>query len=275
MSIEHWQLEGSAAELYQRYLVPAITTKWAQDLIDRVQPRAGEAVLDIACGTGVLARLAAQKVTDGQVTGLDLNPGMLAVARDLPNDGRPITWIEGSALDLPFPPDSFDVVLCQLGLQFFPDQKRAVREMRRVLRNSGRAALSVYSPIERTPGAHAFVLALDEVLGTDSSRIKRGEHSFAKPAELEILLRDCGFAGVEVQTVTQTIAFPSVLDYVRFQLLATPMTILLKDRTEDERQAIISSVASKTTALSTPAMLDGGRFAFPQEAYVAIAKGSG
>jgi len=69
----------------------------------------------------------------------------------------------------------------------------------------------------------------------------------------------------------QTIVFPSVLDYVRFQLLATPMTILLKDKIEPERQAIISSVASRTAALSTPTMLEGGKFTFPQEAYVCVA----
>ncbi len=129
----------------------------------------------------------------------------------------------------------------------------------------------VYSPIERTPGANAFVLALDEVLGPEASRIKRGEHSFSNSAELEKLLRDAGFGTVDVQTVVQTIAFPSILDYVRFQLLATPMTVLLKNKTEPERQAVISLVASKAAALSSPSMLDGGRFTFPQEAYIAIA----
>jgi hypothetical protein len=84
-------------------------------------------------------------------------------------------------------------------------------------------------------------------------------------------LRDSGFNAVDVQTVEQTIVFPSVLDYVRFQLLATPMTVLLKDRTEHEREAIISSITSKTIAVSGPAMLEGGRFTFPQETYVAIA----
>ena len=87
MSDDHWQLEGSAAELYQRYLVPGITTKWAEDLVDRAQLRAGEEVLDIACGTGVVTRLAARKVTPGHVTGLDLNAGMLAVARSVPTEG--------------------------------------------------------------------------------------------------------------------------------------------------------------------------------------------
>jgi ubiquinone/menaquinone biosynthesis C-methylase UbiE len=274
MSDGHWQLEGSAAELYQRYLVPAITTKWAEDLIERAQLRSGEAVLDIACGTGVVARLAAKRVGGGKVTGLDLNPGMLAVARGVQCEGAPITWVDGSALDLPSPPDSFDAVLCQLGLQFFPDQHQALQEMRRVVKGSGRVVLNVYSSIERTPGAHAFVVALDEVLGQNSSRIKRGEHSFTDPAQLETLLTLAGFAFVSVATVQQTITFPSVLDYVRFQLLATPMTALLKDKTEAERQSIISSVASKTTALSTPAMLGGGSFSFPQEAYVAIARQS-
>jgi ubiquinone/menaquinone biosynthesis C-methylase UbiE len=274
MSDGHWQLEGSAAELYQRYLVPGITAKWAEDLVHRARLRGGEEVLDVACGTGVVARLAAGKVAPGHVTGLDLNAGMLAVARNVLNEGASVNWMEGSALDLPFPSGRFDAVLCQLGLQFFPDQPRALREMHRTVRERGRIALNVYSPIERTPGANAFVSALDEVLGPEASRIKRGEHSFTNPAQLEKLLGDAGFGTVDVQTVVQTITFPSVLDYVRFQLLATPMTILLKDKIEPERQEIISSVAARAATLSTPAMLDGGKFTFPQEAYVAIASPS-
>ena len=272
MTDGHWQLEGTAAELYQRYLVPGITSKWAEDLVNRAQLRAGDDALDIACGTGVVARLAAKKVASGRVTGLDLNAGMLAVARGVISEGAAINWTEGSALDLPFPSARFDAVLCQLGLQFFPDQPKALREMRRVVREPGRIALSVYSPIERTPGADAFVRALDEVLGPQASRIKRGEHSFAEPAQLEKLLHDAGFGTVDVQTVVQRIVFPSVLDYVRFQLLATPMTVLLKDKIEPDRQAIITSVASKTATFSMPSMLDGGKFTFPQEAYVAVAQ---
>src|SRR5262252_6325483 len=102
MSDGHWQLEDSAAQLYERYLVPAITAKWAKDLLDRAQPREVEAILDIACGTGIVARLAAKRISRGRITGLDLNPGMLAVARNTPAEGVAINWIEGSALDLPF-----------------------------------------------------------------------------------------------------------------------------------------------------------------------------
>jgi SAM-dependent methyltransferase len=179
-----------------------------------------------------------------------------------------IDWIEGSALDLPFPAGRFDLVLCQLGLQFFPDQGRALCEMHRVLTSSGRVALSVYSPIERTTGANSFVLALDRVLGPTASKIKRGEHSFNAPEELRELIIQAGFPRVEVQTVVQQIAFPSVLDYVRFQLLATPMAALLSNRDDADREAAIKTIAQETASFSDPTMLEGGGFSFRQEAYV-------
>jgi ubiquinone/menaquinone biosynthesis C-methylase UbiE len=122
---EHWQMDASAPELYERYLVPAITSVWAIDLLDRVAPKPGESVLDIACGTGVVARLAQQRGHSGRMVGIDLNTAMLAVAR---TKSETVEWIEGSALDLPFDASSFDVVLCQLGLQFFPDRPLALKE---------------------------------------------------------------------------------------------------------------------------------------------------
>src|SRR5262249_24617588 len=136
-----WQLEGNAAELYERYLVPAITIKWAADLVRRAQPRPGEAVLDVACGTANVSRFAAKLMGQGHVSGLDLNSAMLQVAGTAPRGGVQINWVEGSALELPFSAASFDLVLCQLGLQFFLDQARALREMHRVLSSSGRIAL--------------------------------------------------------------------------------------------------------------------------------------
>jgi ubiquinone/menaquinone biosynthesis C-methylase UbiE len=268
---EHWQLDGSAPELYERYLVPAITLIWASDLIDRVRPTQGERVLDIACGTGAVTRLAALRMMSGRVVGLDLNPGMLGVARSVPDNGAPIEWVEGSALSLPFDDRSFDVVLCQLGLQFFPNRPLAVSEMRRVLAPGGRVALSVYSSIEQTPAAHAFVQALDQRLGPDASKIKRAEHSFAQPDDLGVLMTVAGFESVNVSTVTQRITFPSVFDYVRFQLIATPMAGLLSNRPVVERETAIKDIATSTQLLIDADMLRDGRLSFPQEAFVAIA----
>jgi ubiquinone/menaquinone biosynthesis C-methylase UbiE len=272
---ERWQLDGTAPELYERYLVPAITSIWASDLINRARLGPAERALDIACGTGAVTRLAAERITAGRVVGLDYNPGMLAVARSIRTASTPIEWIEGSALDLPFEEKSFDVVLCQLGLQFFPDRPLALREMRRVLVQQGRVALSVYSPIERTPVAYAFALAFDECLGPDASKIKRAEHLFSDPQQVRTLLMDAGFDRVEVSTVIKQITFPSVLDYVRFQLIATPMASLLINRTDAEQEADISMIATRTQSRLTPEMLQGERLRFPQEAYVATAVRAG
>jgi len=110
---EQWQLHGSAPLMYQRYLVPAITSLWAVDLLNRALPSADERILDLACGTGVVARLAAERMGSGQVVGVDINAGMLAIARSLPAPARPvIEWLEGSALALPLPSASFDLILC-------------------------------------------------------------------------------------------------------------------------------------------------------------------
>ena len=129
---EQWQLDGSAPELYQRYLVPGVTAHWAIDLVTRIRLRTGDRVLDVACGTGVVARAAAEQVgANGHVAAIDLNPGMLDVARTLaPPAGASIEWREASASELPYDDRSFDAVLCQLGLQFFPDPSVALRQMR-------------------------------------------------------------------------------------------------------------------------------------------------
>jgi hypothetical protein len=121
-------------------------------------------------------------------------------------------------------------------------------------------------------GANAFVLAFDEVLGEVPPESRGANILFADPMQLWALLHGSGFTVVDVVTVEQTILFPLVLDYVWFQFLATPMTVLLTDNAEPERQVIISSVAAKTALLSTPATLDGGKFTFPQETYVAITR---
>lgn len=269
---EHWQLDGSAAELYERYLVPAITSVWAADLVQRVEPQPGDRVLDVACGTGAVTRRVVERVTTGRIVGLDLNTGMLAKARSLQTPGASrIEWCEGSALQLPFPEGSFDLVLCQLGLQFFPDRPLALREMRRVLSHPGRLALSVYSAIERTPAAYAFVRALDHRFGPTASSIKRAEHVFPNANEVADLVVEQGFDQVRVSTVAKTIVFPSVEDYVRFQLVATPMAGLLSEMNPHERDTAIESVAERTAGLLEPDMTRDGRLSFPQEAHIVLA----
>ena len=118
-----WRLAGDMAENYERYFVPAIFQPWAMDLLDGIKPQRGERVLDVACGTGIVSRLVAERVgLSGKLIGLDINPGMLAVAGSATPAGAPIEWRQGNAEDLPFPDEAFDLVLCQQGLQFFPNK---------------------------------------------------------------------------------------------------------------------------------------------------------
>jgi ubiquinone/menaquinone biosynthesis C-methylase UbiE len=137
---ESWQVSGDAAEVYERCFVPAIFGQWAP-MVGAARVASGNRVLDVGCGTGVLARTAADRVAaDSQVTGLDRNVGMLAVARRL----RPqIDWRQGDATALPFADASYDVVLSQFALMYFPDRTAALKEMARVLRPGGRLAIAV------------------------------------------------------------------------------------------------------------------------------------
>jgi ubiquinone/menaquinone biosynthesis C-methylase UbiE len=162
-------------------------------------------VLDVACGTGIVARLAAERVGEhGRVTGLDLNTAMLEVAKTLPSPtGASIAWHEASVLAMPFPDATFDVVLCQLGLQFFPERLEALWETRRVLAPGGRIALSVFGPITHNPAPHALARALERHLGTDAGAIKRAEHALADAKELRDLATSAGFQDVTIDTVTQ------------------------------------------------------------------------
>lgn len=263
-----WQLVGSAPELYQRYLVPAVTLPWAEDLVGRVGLASGNRVLDVACGTGVVAQLAAAQVgAGGRVVGLDVNSGMLDVARATGTqpDVLSVEWVEGSALALPFADGEFDVVLCQLGLQFFEDRLGALGEMQRVLVDSGRLGASVFTSIDRNPAAHALSDALDRAVGEGASLAKRSEHSLAGSEELRELCVAAGFVGVRVETVSRTILFPSVEEWVRIQLAATPLASLVR-----ERDDVVARVAADVHDALAPFVHDDG-FAFPQEVHVALA----
>jgi ubiquinone/menaquinone biosynthesis C-methylase UbiE len=268
-SVDQYQLRGSAAELYERYLVPVVTAQWARDLVGRVALRRDDRVLDVACGTGIVARVAAEQLgAGGRVVGLDLNPEMLAVARSH-SPGR-VEWYDGDALALPFDEREFDVVLCQFGVMFFPDPLAGLREMRRVLSPGGRAAASVFAEIEQNPVAHAFSDALDRHLGEGASSGKRREHALADRDALRGLFVEAGFARAQIDTVALTSRYPSVSDFVRFQVQATPLAGVLARHGGSERARLTSRLIEElSTTLAS--FVDEREFAFPQVAHVATA----
>jgi hypothetical protein len=148
--------------------------------------------------------------------------------------------------------------------------------MARVLKPQGRAGFSVYSAIERTPAAYAFVQSLDKYLGSESSRTKRSEHLCCSAQEVGAWANQAGFDVVDVVTVTKHITFPSMLDYVRFQLTATPMAALLEEKDEAEGERVIRSISAEAASRLDPSMLKEGSLTFPQESFVITAsKGKG
>jgi ubiquinone/menaquinone biosynthesis C-methylase UbiE len=200
---------------------------------------------------------------NGRVVGLDLNAEMLRVARGVEHvDAMSIEWCEGSALALPFEEGAFNVVLCQLGLQFFPDKSLALHEMARVLSFGGRPLLSVFTSIERTPVARH--------LGESASSAKRAEHSVSDSDRLAQLAADGGLKNVVVVPVTLTIRFPSALDYVRVQLMATPQARLLSKMMAPERDAMIQVIA-QDLAISLCSVGPTGEISSAQECNVLTA----
>ena len=262
--LSQFQLEGDAAERYERWTVPFLLGPWVPGLLDLAALRVGERVLDVATGTGVVARLAARRVAPGgTVTGLDLNAGMLEVARRLPlPPGLTIDWREGSAVDLPFTDGAFDVVLCQQGVQFFPDRPKALGEMRRVLTSAGRVAVSVWSG--PSPYISALREGLERYVGAEAAISGAAAHSLGDADELCDLLRGAGFRDVVVHHVRMTLRLPAPEEFVLRHLSAVPAAGLVAAVGNEARAALVAHVIEATRGY-----VDGYGLAVPYEVNVA------
>ena len=201
---------------YEARLVPSLFKPWARRLLNIAAPSTGERVLDLACGTGIVARLAAARVgPGGTVVGLDVNPAMLDVAKEASAGISPmIDWYEGNAVELPFADASFDLVLCQQGLQFFSDRQSAISEVERVTTPRGRAAFAVW----RGPEHHAALFGLDEALLPHlPAEVMEGSSapfSLGHIDEIRVLFRKAGFGRVHVRNVAGEVRFQSVREMV-------------------------------------------------------------
>ena len=195
-------------------------------MVELAHPSPGERVVDVACGTGIVARIAAARVgPSGSVAAVDLNPGMLNVARSVATNGASasIQWHEASADKLPFPNSSFDIAYCQLGLQFFADRPAALREMHRVLVPEGRLALMVWRGIGESPGFQALAEILEENIGPAAATIMRAPFGLSDASELNHLVEAAGFRDVKVDQRVGTIHFPSIERFVSSYIAGSPL----------------------------------------------------
>ncbi|HSA55331.1 MAG TPA: methyltransferase domain-containing protein [Gemmatimonadaceae bacterium] len=252
------------AQHYEQGFVPAIGAPFAAELVAAAALRGGERVLDVACGTGIVARLAADQVgPDGAVSGLDINPAMLSVARSVAqSSGSRIKWYESSAEAMPLPDASFNVAFCQLGLMFMPDQKAAMREMRRVLVAGGRVLVSTARPNALFDAMDA---ALARHIGPDAAAFVRQVFSLPDPAVHERLLHQAGFRDVQTRIEGKTIHLPPPRTFLRGYINATPLAPAVAQA--DPRR--IAEMEREVETSWKPWAVDDG-MAYRQEVAVAI-----
>ncbi len=233
------QLTGSAAEVYEEFFVPALFGEWAPRLCDALGVGKDTRVLDVACGTGSFAREALR--CGATVTGVDRNPGMLAVARRM--DGV-IDWREGLAEQLPFEDGSFQAVGSQFGLMFFEDRAKALAEMWRVTRPRGAMGVIVWDALERTPGYRAMVGLLQHLFGDDIANGLRAPFVLGDPGEVRELFEAAGIPDARIETIIGEARFPSIADWVRTDVKGWT----LADAIDDAQYARLQKEAQKELA---------------------------
>jgi SAM-dependent methyltransferase len=225
---EAFQIPLAAAETYETVFVPAFFAQWAQALCQAAAVAAGDQVLDVACGTGVVARAAAGIVGTGNVVGVDLNQAMLTIAQ---RAAPQITWRQGEANALPAADASFDVVVCQMALMFFPDQPGAVREMARVTKPGGRVAVVVPSALDAQDAYGPFVAMAADHAGPGARNLLSTYFSCGQPEHLQGLFTAAGLDVTLTRPHRGTARFPSVDALVETEVTSTPLRERITDQT--------------------------------------------
>lgn len=265
-SAEAFTLSLEAAEFYEAAFVPAFFAQWAPILCDRASVRAGQRVLDVACGTGVVARAAAERAHPrGAVTGVDLNEAMITVARRIRPD---LDYRLGDAGALPFPAESFDVVLCQMALMFLPERSRALQEMARVVKTSGTVGVLVPADLASQPVFAPFVAMAGRHAGQEAMSLLTTYFACGNLADLTELFRSAGLEPTSADTVRGMYRAPSVDAFVTTEVESTP----LKERISEQTYQAIRADAHPVLAPFTAA---DGSVRAPFEANIVTARKPG
>ena len=221
------QVTQNAAEIYDELFPRALFNEWAPRVVELAGVGPGMRVLDVACGTGVLSLVAADLVKpDGSVAGLDLNPGMLDVAR---RKAPHIDWREAPAEAIPFEDATFDAVVSQFGLMFFQDKALAIREMLRVLRPAGNLAIAVWDSLENVTGYDAASRLLNRLFGESAAESLRAPYSLGDVQKLSSLFSDAGVPDVKITTLEGTARYPSIRYWMQADIRGWTLADVLDD----------------------------------------------
>lgn len=259
------QVSTAAAEIYDRKFVPALFGQFAPELAAALGIGPGAAVLDIGCGTGIAALAAlARTGPTGRVAAVDINPGMLAVAR---RKSAAVDWRDAPAEALPFADATFDAVLCQFALMFFADRTRALREMARVTRRGGRIGIFVWDTVERSPGYDTLVPLLGEVVGPEAAAALAAPFCLGDPAAMTAELARAGLSAEHVLDITGTAHHASLDDWIDTEIGGWT----LADSVTEAQKATLKRVVGAQLGRFVG---DDGRVSFPAPARLAILRSS-
>jgi SAM-dependent methyltransferase len=246
----------SLPERYERLLGPYVFRPWAEVLLDAVALPAGAAVLDVASGTGILARAAARRVGPrGRVLATDISPAMVAFnAGHAPLPGSaPIETALAPATDLGVRDGEYDAVLCQQGMPFFPDRPGAVREMYRALRPGGLVGIAVWTPGHDVDPFEIMEGALRDLGAPEPFAGAFDPSSYVlSPEQVATLLRDAGFRDVDSQEVELVTVWPDT-DALFRAVGGTPFSTLLEGFDDAQRERVRTMMAER----ASPFVVDG------------------
>jgi ubiquinone/menaquinone biosynthesis C-methylase UbiE len=254
-------------EIYERVLVQPLFRPFAQALIDRLQPASNDSLVDVACGTGIVARIGRERLgPTARVVGIDVALPMLAVARAV--DGT-IDWREGNATTLPVADgERFSLLTCHQGLQFFPDKAAAAREMRRVVSPGGRVAIACWLALSDLPVARA----LNEIAERHVGPISDSRHSFGNADALASLLGGAGFGDVSVERFTHDVRFSDGTLFARLNAMAViGMTAKGKGLNDAERAEMAGRIAADSQDVISRST-GQGEFVLPLATNIAVAR---
>ena len=236
------RFSGSAPENYERYFVPTIGRPMAEELLGRAKLHTGERVLDVACGTGIIARLAQKHLGPGRITGIDVTPEMVEVARSVTPSEMGITWREANAESIPFTDASFDVVFCGLGLQFM-NRVTALKEMNRVLVPGGR--LFVSTPGRMPAPFEIIEAAIARYIAPEAAGFMRAVFSLHDPAELVTFMSEAGLKQVRVEPGMKRLRMPAPQDFVWQYVHSTPLAPAVTKVDASKRHAMEQELVEK------------------------------
>jgi ubiquinone/menaquinone biosynthesis C-methylase UbiE len=233
------------AEIYDQYFGPAMFIPSSKALLEQAAPSAGQRVIDLACGSGIVTELIANAVgSEGSVVGLDFSPPMLGVASGKQMSGAPVEWVEADVTAIPFPDSSFDLAVCQHGVQFFPDPLACATEVKRVLKPGGRFAFTVWGDPNQHPLMGAMFRSISERLGVPFEATAK-PFMFGPLADLVSLLGNAGYREIQEETRSFDATFPSADRWVQMTVMGAAAAIpAFRDLSADDRDALIPGVAS-------------------------------